>query len=78
MEGVMRTNKIRTIGDYIEAMIDSPRIIIQVNRPGLAIPAGRFFSFSPKNLNENEQLIIDAIRDVEIEALEFQDPILKV
>ncbi len=78
MSGVMRSNRIRTIGDYIDAMSASDRIIIQVNRPGLPIPPGRFFSFSPRNLNDSERMILEAIRDVEVEELQCEQPVLNV
>lgn len=78
MDGIMVSNRIRTVGDYIESLRGCDRIIIQVNRPGLPIPPGRFFSFNPKNLNDSERMILEAIQNVEVEALRFQDPILNI
>jgi len=74
----MQTNRITTIGDYVEALKECDRIIIQVTRPGLPISPGRFWALCPKNMSDNDRLVLDAIKDQEVEELTFENPVINV
>lgn len=76
--GIFRTRALKTIGDYIEALQSSSRIIIQCSRSVGMLKAGQFFSFNPRNVNGMERSIIDSIWDEPVESFQCLEPTLNI